>query len=126
MREHPNKSFGLRKRDSEKRQAKTFRRRREMAGNRQHTQGISHLGSGKKLRSQLHLAGALTPESGKILCEANDVVILELSQRSRRWMRRQVFLRGEYAERNGCHPLSNQLTFAWITHSDDEVEVTRR
>lgn len=98
MREHPNKSFGLRKRNGKKRQAKALGCRCEMTGNRQHTQSVSHLSGTKKLGEQLHLASPFTSEAREILCEANDVVILQMSQRSRRWMRCQILFRRKYAE----------------------------
>lgn len=41
-------------------------------------------------------------------------------------MCRQVLLGREYAERDGCHPLSDQFAFTRIAHPDDEVEIARR
>lgn len=75
MREYSNKSFGLRKRNGKKRQAKALSCCCEMACNGQYAQGISYLSGGKELREQLHLPGTLAPEARKILCEANDIVI---------------------------------------------------
>ncbi|MDH8479418.1 hypothetical protein QIG78_26675, partial [Klebsiella pneumoniae] len=72
-----DKSFGLRKGHSEKGQTKAFRRRSKVTCNWQNAQGISHLRRGKELCGQLHLAGAFTSEAGKILCESDNVVILE-------------------------------------------------
>jgi len=105
------KPFGLRKRHSEKCQTEALRCCGEVTCNRPDAQSISHLRRGKELRSQLHLAGAFTSEAGKLLREANNVVILELSQGSRCGMRRQVFLRRAICRTQRLRPVFRSVHF---------------
>ena len=85
---HPDQILGQRERNRQQRQSKPLGRSRKMVGQRHDAQYAPRVRRRPVMRHQWHLAGALALQNGKIRGRADNVMIIQFCQRSRRRMQR--------------------------------------